>query len=227
MRKEGFSYSEILKKVPVAKSTLSLWLRDVGLSKRQNQKLTEKKLLASKRGGEQRRKQRIELTKKIKEEAIKDIGKISKREFWLMGVMLYWAEGAKEKEKKPGSGVDFGNSDPKMIKFYLKWLNEVCGVNNDRISVGLYIHENSKNRLDKVVSYWINETGLPKGAFNYIYLKKHNPKTRRTNVGDNYYGLLRIKVSKSSSLTRKIAGWTEGINAIFLGKSNLVRYNAK
>ena len=42
-RKEGKTYSEILKKVPVAKSTLSLWLRDVGLSKTQKQKITVKK----------------------------------------------------------------------------------------------------------------------------------------------------------------------------------------
>ena len=34
-RKEGFFYSEILKKVPIAKSTLSLWLRSVGLTERQ------------------------------------------------------------------------------------------------------------------------------------------------------------------------------------------------
>ncbi|MDD3728951.1 MAG: hypothetical protein PHH50_01355 [Candidatus Pacebacteria bacterium] len=42
LRKKGLSYNDILKEIPVAKSTLSLWLRDVGLSKRQRQKLTEK-----------------------------------------------------------------------------------------------------------------------------------------------------------------------------------------
>jgi len=42
LRKKGLSYSEILKCVPVAKSTLSLWLRSVGLSKKQRQRLTDK-----------------------------------------------------------------------------------------------------------------------------------------------------------------------------------------
>ena len=46
LRREGLSYSEILQKIPVAKSTLSLWLRSIGLSKKQVQRLTEKKLLA-------------------------------------------------------------------------------------------------------------------------------------------------------------------------------------
>lgn len=42
LRKEGKVYSEILKEVPVAKSTLSLWLRDVGLAKAQKQRITQK-----------------------------------------------------------------------------------------------------------------------------------------------------------------------------------------
>lgn len=44
LRREGLSYREILRYVPVAKSTLSLWLRDVGLAKRQTQRLTKKDL---------------------------------------------------------------------------------------------------------------------------------------------------------------------------------------
>ena len=34
LRRKGKSYNEILEKVPVAKSTLSRWLRDVSLAKR-------------------------------------------------------------------------------------------------------------------------------------------------------------------------------------------------
>ena len=112
LRKRGFSYSEILKQISVAKSTLSGWLKDVGLSKRQKQKVTKKKLEAALRGGKARKDNRISITKKIYEESKKDIGDISRRELWLMGVMLYWAEGHKEKEYRPGTGVQFTNSDP-------------------------------------------------------------------------------------------------------------------
>jgi len=43
LRKKGLSYNEILKVVPVAKSTLSVWLRGVGLAKKYEQKFTEKR----------------------------------------------------------------------------------------------------------------------------------------------------------------------------------------
>ena len=61
-------------------------------------KITEKRLLAAQRGGDVRKKQRIALTKSIFERAYFDVDKISKRDLWLMAVMLYWAEGSKEKK---------------------------------------------------------------------------------------------------------------------------------
>lgn len=44
LRKQGKTYAEILKEIPVAKSTLSEWFRDVKLSKPQVQRLTLRKL---------------------------------------------------------------------------------------------------------------------------------------------------------------------------------------
>ena len=35
LRRRGYSYREIMREIPVAKSTLSEWLRSVGLSKHQ------------------------------------------------------------------------------------------------------------------------------------------------------------------------------------------------
>ena len=54
LRRKGLTYKEILKQVPVAKSTLSLWLREVGLSKTQKQRITQKQIKASQRGGDTR-----------------------------------------------------------------------------------------------------------------------------------------------------------------------------
>lgn len=89
LRKKGYSYSEILREVSVTKSTLSLWLRSVGLSKRQKQRLTEKKLAVLLKGAITKRNQRITITEEIKRKAQKEIGKINQRELWLIGTILY------------------------------------------------------------------------------------------------------------------------------------------
>ena len=89
LKKEGLSYSEILKEIPVAKSTLSLWLYTVGLSKKQTQRLTEKKLAAMQRGAKRKREIRIEKSLRIKEEAKREVQKLIKDPSWLTGVVEY------------------------------------------------------------------------------------------------------------------------------------------
>lgn len=211
LRKQGFSYSEILKRIPVAKSSLSLWLRSVGLSKKQNQRLTEKKLAAALRGAMKKKEDRILRTKIIKEAAEKEIGKLTERERWLIGIALYWAEGSKERDTSMSTGIRFNNSDPSMIKLFLKWLRDIMKISEEDIKYDIYIHENSKNKIKDVVRFWANITSSPKEKFKYIYLKKNKIKTNRKNMKDKYFGLLRVAVRKSSSLNRKISGWVEGI----------------
>ncbi|MBI2669973.1 MAG: hypothetical protein HYX20_02440 [Candidatus Yanofskybacteria bacterium] len=208
MRKRGFSYSEILKKVPVAKSTLSLWLKSVNLSREQKQRLTQKKLDAMKRGWIKVHQNRVEKTKIIRESAIADVGRISKKDLWLIGSVLYWAEGTKEKKHSVSQQVSFNNSDPLMIRIFLKWLKESVGIKLEEIGYEIYIHENSKNNVANVIDYWEN---IVEAKINKTYFKKNKLSKYRKNTGIDYFGLLRVNVKKSADLNRKIAGWIEGI----------------
>lgn len=211
LRKRGLSYSEILKQIPVAKSTLSLWLRSVGLSKKQKQILTDRKLASMKRGAFAKKNQRIQLSEKIKKESRAEIKLINKKELMLIGAALYWAEGSKAKEHNISQGIIFSNSDPLMIKLFLKWLKEVLKVKTSDINPEIYIHENSKNNIKKVIKYWSHIINIPDKEFQHIYFKKNKISTKRKNIGKNYYGLLRVRVRKSTNLNRKVSGWIEGI----------------
>lgn len=210
LRKKGCSYNEITREIPVAKSTLSLWLRSVGLSKKQEQRLTTKKLLSAQKGGKIRRQNRIEATRKIFEKSKIEIGKITKRELWLLGVALYWAEGTKEKAQI-GAGVHFTNSDPKMIALFLKWL-ELTNISKDRIYFEIYIHQSDKSRIKSIRKHWSEKTCFPIEIFNRIYFKSKTGTTNRKNVGILYFGVLKVKVRASSELNRQIAGWVSAIN---------------
>lgn len=211
LRRKGFSYSEILKRVPVSKSSLSLWLRSVGLSKKQSQRLTEKKLASIKRGWIKWHQIRIDKTNEIKIKAIQETSAIDNDDLWLIGIALYWAEGSKERDTSIGGSVRFNNSDPRMIKLFLKWLRDIIKINEEDIKYDIYIHENSKNRIEDVIKFWANITDTSVDKFKYIYFKKNKIKTNRKNIGDKYFGLMRVTVRKSSSLNRMISGWIEGI----------------
>lgn len=220
LRREGFSYGEILDRVPVAKSTLAGWLHGAHLSRHQKQRLTRKKLLSAIRGGQIKHEQRIARTRAIVESAKKEIGPITERELWLIGIALYWAEGSKEKDSRPGSGVRFTNSDGRMVRLFLQWLSQTCDIAPSEIGMDIMIHENHRHRLREIIAYWSVATGFPESHFTRIYWKRNQPKTRRLNTGQSYYGTVKVKVRASSIFHRKIAGWIEGCSSAIGGWCN-------
>ncbi len=211
LRKQGFSYGEILKKVLVSKASLSLWLSNIKLTSKQRKRLTDKWIISREKGWEARRRQKIETVNRIKKEAKREVGHITKRDLWMVGTALYWAEGCKE-IKTRSSLVILGNSDPYLIKIFLKWLRVVCKVPSLDIHFRVYLHETSSHRLKEVQKYWANVTGFPLREFERITWKKHKPKTLRKNVGKDYFGLLDVIVRRSTNFNRKIAGWIDGIH---------------
>lgn len=211
LRREGKTYSEILSQIPVAKSTLSIWLGEVGLSKPQKQRITELRMISQKKGALRRRMQRVELSTSIFEQAEKEIGSINERELWLIGTMLYWAEGSKQKDWNVSQPLQFTNSDPIMIRLFLKWLKNSLKIEDSELIISLAIHENSKSRLPKVVSHWKSITGIKDPFSDRVYFKRHKDKGYRRNLGEKYYGTVRITVKRSTNLNRKITGWVNGV----------------
>ena len=211
LRKQGKTYSEILKVIPIAKSTLSLWLREVGLSKTQIQKITEKKIQGQKRGALAQKNKRINKQKNIIELAEKDIKSISNRELWLIGIALYWAEGSKEKEYRTTSRTAFSNSDPKMIMIFIKWVRECLNIPIEDIYADLYIHESHRDNVNNVISKWCEILELPVSFIRHTYFKQNKINTKRKNTGALYIGLLRVNIRTSSDLNRKITGWISGV----------------
>ncbi len=211
LRKQGKTYNEILDVVDVSKSTLSLWLRDVGLAKRQHQRVTAKKYAAQLKGAQTRKDTRIAETKEIFDICQKEIGSVSDRDLFMVGVALYWAEGVKEKEYRPSVRVDFANSDPLMVEIFMKWIRTFADIPDSDIKIIIHLHINHKHRIKELENYWLQVTGLQYSNLGSTLYKKHNPKTKRKKTGETYKGLVAIRIKRSTILNRRIQGWVHGI----------------
>lgn len=212
LRKEGKSYGEILEVVKVAKSTLSLWLREVSLSYKQKKRLTQKSSDGQKKGAARRREQGSEAKQKAYSEAKIQIPSLTEKEIWMMCTALYWAEGGKEKSYRSSKQFDFSNTDPRMLRVMIYWLNSILGFSKEDLKFEIYIHENNKWKIEEVRNFWANELSLSLTSLEKIRYKKHKPKTNRRNIGILYNGLVRVKVCSSSSLVRYLEGWVQGID---------------
>ena len=201
LRRGGYSYSEIQKFVSVPKATLSYWFKDIKLSEPQLARLQKKRNEAIQQGAQVRSKRVSEAIEKIEKTSAKDIKDISKRELWLMGIMLYWRERVSDRDVK--KGVKFTSSDPYLIRLFLKWLMEVGQLGNADVLCDILVDENKK----EAISYWSEVTGYPQGAFTRIYVQKAKKKRKKRKIKKAEFGLLRIRVKASSMLARQLSGW--------------------
>jgi transcriptional regulator with XRE-family HTH domain len=207
LRREGKTYDEIVAELGVAKSSVSLWVRDLPKPQRRTQWTAHARMMAEARWAPYREER--ELTReRTKRAAAGEIGPLGDRDLFIAGVALYWAEGAKSKPHRPVERVEFVNSDPDVIRLYLAWL-DLLGVERARLRFSVYIHESAD--VAAAERFWAELAGVEVGELGKTVLKRHNPKTNRKNVGDGYHGCLRVGVGRGADLYRRIVGWWCGI----------------
>lgn len=206
LRSQGMTYDRIQVELGCSKSSISLWVRD--LPKPERKRTREEASAIARRGWEATLQRRDMERQQTKRDAADDIGAMSPRELFLLGVGLYWSEGSKSKPYRTQERVTFVNSDPHMIEVFLAWLR-LLGVSPDLLRFHVHIHETAD--ASAAQDYWQNLTGAETSAFGKTSIKKHSPRTNRKNVNENYRGCLVVRVLKSADLYRRIEGWWYGI----------------
>ena len=198
LRRKGLSYKEILNEVPVAKSSLSLWLKDFPLTK------DEKKILKERtdsniskgriRAASELRKRRLDREDLWFQQARDIFIKHRNEPLFHTGIALYWAEGAKRDTQ-----WSFINTDVDMINLMKRWLGIYMDVSDEEVTFRLFIH---KSYADGSCEKWW-QTKLQCGDEKFLKtvykISKHTYK-----FIPGHYGCLRIEVKNSKHLLSKM-----------------------
>jgi hypothetical protein len=195
LRKQGFSLKEISEKVKVAKGTVSLWVKDI--------ELTPKaciRLLARIKKGQyisaRNKRKKTELREKMFEKEARKWAsgiRISAQQEKLICAMIYWCEGA----KGHAQGIDFTNSDPYLVKYFIDLLGRVFSVPRDKICARLHLH--SYHDPEKQKKFWAKILRISEDQFRNPYLKPNSKK----RIRKDYPGCINIRYY-DSILARKI-----------------------
>lgn len=122
----------------------------------------------------------------------------------LAGVMLYWAEGCK------GWGtVKFVNSDPTMIRLFLRFLREICGIWEERLK--LLVHIYPDHNESELIDFWSQTTQVPKENFYKSFVHKGRTGTYKKKA---LYGTITINYS-DKKLLNKINSWIAEYKEVF------------
>ena len=207
LRKRGYSINQIVKEVGSAKSSISLWVQDIVLTKKQKKGLSERG--RSVESIERRRISRLanihKKRRSIIDEAKKDFNHISLEELKLIGIMLYWGEGGKTGHWS----VRLANSDPAVIQIMMRFFREVCQVKDEKFRA--HIHTFEKANIEKTEKYWSQITGISRNQFNKTYLKPSIASLQKRETLP--FGTIDIYVH-DTQLFLTIMGWIERIKEL-------------
>lgn len=169
--------------------------------------LYEKLQVGRKKYQAERTKSRLIFENDVFNEGIKDVGKLSKREMFLIGVALYWAEGFKHIDE---SSLGLATMDVNMAKFYVTWLKKCLGVESERLSFRVTANILYSNKIKEMEKYWSDSLGVNLDQFVKPFYQKSKQNRVYAN-SDKYFGVLRIRVRKSINILRKMRGWMAGL----------------
>ncbi len=138
LRKNGYSYEEISKKLKIAKSSAYLWCNQVKLNEKAKKRISGRMAIGIKKAKEVLKTKRDNILKIISDNSNHYLSKIEfNKEFnKLLCSFLYWGEGSKNT-----NSLIFTNSNPKMIRSYLTLLRKSFELDESKFRALVHVHE--------------------------------------------------------------------------------------
>lgn len=205
LREAGHSYNYIAKTVAVSKGTLGLWLSNIPYTP--NNETVKRIGKARAASGEAKSKIKRKSIMLARAEAEEELGIISKRDLFMLGLGLYIGEGAKSISR-----VSIANSNSAVISLMVRWLTEVLGLNvrNLRLCIHIYPDCNEEESLQ----YWSKASTIPRSQFRKTSIDRRTDK-KVIKVGKLPHGTAHLIVNSLGEkrfgvfLARKISAWCD------------------
>ncbi len=189
-RLQGFSVRELAVRFDVAPSTVSLWVRDVALPVAAKKLLEKKQVQGRSKGNTVRKEQVKEAQNRVDDSAERYLQSIkidaSLNKYLL--ALLYGCEGAKRSERR----LNFVNSDPKLIMYFLALLRSAYRLDESKFRVVMHLHAYHDEEAQR--NFWSRVTGIPRTQFSKPYRKTNGGKNKR----EGYQGCISLRYNDSA-----------------------------
>ena len=97
--------------------------------------------------------------------------------------LIYWCEGSKNIR----GGVIFTNSDPSLVKIFLKLLRASFFLDEKKFRICIHLHDYHNSKKQRI--FWANETKIPEIQFIKPYRKLNTGK----RIKEGYNGCVSVR----------------------------------
>lgn len=189
LRRQGYSLIEIAELCKIAKSTASLWVRDVSITPAGRQRLKSRS--ANRRSSAD--------VWRLRRAEYREKGRLAAAEqdpLHIMGCMLWWGEGTKDRNT-----LQMSNCDPELIRLWMRFLRDALAADPARIRISCQIYENVDP--EEACRYWENVCSMPPGTCTARLIASTS-----TKIGKQPHGTCRVQIAHTA-LAQHVMGAVE------------------
>ena|SRR3989344_252714 len=205
LRENGHSYNYISGVLKISKSTLSDWLAHIPYEP--NEETIERIGRARAASGAVKTKMRQASILAAAVESRRELGKVSRRDLFMLGLGLYIGEGSKTAEI-----TRFVNSDPAVINIMIRWFTEALGLPKRNLRIRIHLYPDCDE--DSSLQYWSKVTTIPLSQFQKTSFDRRTDK-KAMKSGKLLHGTAHLSLKSFGEkrfgvfLFRKIVAWSE------------------
>jgi len=179
-RERKISIKQIADQLGVAKSTVSIWVRDLPLSENRMKELNIRHKI---KGGKNRaliaRNQRrqyqlvgYEMARNLKNDPL-----------FVGGCMLHWAEGAKDK-----NSLRICNTDPHLLRLWIKFIIKFWEISPNQFTLRIQSYLDCGMTMNEIEAYWLSVLDLPSTCLRKATVVTEHPMSTGFKKGKHPYG---------------------------------------
>lgn len=194
LRREGVPYKRIAEKLGVAVSSVYSWTSDIGLTPEQQSRNLRGP--DGPQGAEHMRRMAASWSamQRSRRQQWQEEGRSAARlgnSLHHAGCMLYWAEGAKDRNR-----IQFTNSDAEMLAVFRRFLTDALGIPRRAIRLMINVYTNNGLSIDEIQAYWLARLDLPADCAR-AHTLNHMPTSSSGRGRRLPYGVCTLRVNST------------------------------
>ena len=182
LRREGLSMKMIEQRLGIARSTVSLWVREIELSDRQHAEIALRGASEASRA----RSAYFRARRRGFQEEGREVARLGEP-LHVAGCMLHWAEGSKHR-----NAVHLSNSDPAMIELFARFLRHYFETPDTSLRMACNLFADHEARQREIEDFWLVSAGLPRTCLTKSTVNCYSRPSKRTRVGRLPHGTCRL-----------------------------------
>lgn len=195
LRKQGYSLLNISKLVGISKSSVSLWTRDIKLTKEQEESL---KVRPSLKDG----REKLSVKRRAEKEQWQHEGMLKAKELkplHILGCAIYWGEGS-----KTHNDCSLVNSDPNMLRCFINFVYNELHIDCHDLKIHINCYDDM-HTVEEIEQFWLKELNLSKTNL-YKTTVNSRPSSSKEKASKLEYGTCSVRLTKGTKHLEHIKG---------------------